>query len=48
MVLSNHLLYSHSRADQNATAVKKFEVKEGDVIKVRYEPRKVTFISRLL
>jgi hypothetical protein len=48
MLLSNNLLYSHSRKEENGKAVKKFELKENDVIKVKYEAGRVTFVSRFL
>jgi len=37
MVMSNNLIYSHSRPEQNGKALKKFNLKEKDVIKVKYE-----------
>jgi choline kinase len=43
MLLSNSLLYSHSRSDQNGKPVEKFQVKQGDVVKVKYEKGRVSF-----
>jgi hypothetical protein len=43
MLLSNNLLYSHSRPDQNGKSVDKFQVKQGDVVKVKYDKGRVSF-----
>lgn len=37
MVLTNNLLYSSSRPDENGKPLKKFKIKENDIIKVKYE-----------
>ena len=42
------MLYSHTNANENGTSLRKFEVKENDVIKVKYEKGKVKFISKFL
>lgn len=48
MVMTNNMLYSSSRADQNGKSIKKFTFKENDIIKVKYDREKVTFISAFL
>lgn len=46
--MTNNMLYSSSRADQNGKSIKKFTFKENDIIKVKYDREKVTFISAFL
>ena len=48
MIMTNNMLYSSTRSQQNGKYINKFKFKENDVIKVKYDKQKVTFISRFL
>ncbi len=48
MVMTNSMLYSHSRHQQNGSIMKKFGLSEGDIVKVRYQNGKVFFIYKYL
>lgn len=48
MIMTNNMLYSSTRPDQNGKYISKFKFNQNDVIKVKYDKQKVTFISRFL
>ena len=48
MLLSNNMLYSHSNHNENGHFIRKFEIKEKDIIKVKYEKGRITFVSQFM
>lgn len=46
MIMTNNMLYSHSRLEHNGRLVKKYSIGEGDIVKVRYDNGKVFFIYK--
>ena len=48
MIMTNNMLYSSTRSDQNGKSLKKFKFNENDIIKVKYDKERVTFISSFL
>lgn len=48
MIMTNNMLYSHSRPDQNGKLLKKFNFAEKGIIKVRYDKERVSFICSFL